>query len=144
VADYVESLLRRGLISKNIAARLAAASSGQGGFGDPNLQEQAGYYDISRGGEEYPGAMMPMSPPSFADRLAAYGAPPSKNVEDRSGEAESGYGHMLAMNNLVGSLVRHLFPSLRSLDMPMEPKYRQRQAGQLREQAGYYNINRGK
>lgn len=56
------------------------------GFGDPNLEEQAGLYDIPRGGEEYPGAMMPVSPLSFADRLQSFGARGAPNVENRSGE----------------------------------------------------------
>jgi len=61
-------------------------ASHDGGFGDPDLREQAGYYDIPRGGDEFPGAMMPVSPPSFADRLQSFGARGEPNVENRIGE----------------------------------------------------------
>jgi hypothetical protein len=79
---------------------------------------------------------------SFADRLAAYGAPPSENVEDRRNDPQSGYEHMLAFNNLSGAAYRHLFPWLRSLDMHLPQPKIPRQAGQLREQAGYYDISK--
>jgi hypothetical protein len=59
----------------------------QGGFGDhPDLQEQAGLYDIPHDGEERPGLMMPVSPPSFADRLAIFGDQDAPKIEDRRGE----------------------------------------------------------
>jgi len=58
-----------------------------GGYGDyPDLQEQAGLYDIPRGGEVYPGTLMPISPPSLSDRLWSFGARGAPNVESRIGE----------------------------------------------------------
>jgi hypothetical protein len=66
-----------------LGKRKAAADSG---FGDPNLQEQIGLYDILRGGQEYPGAMMPISPLSFADRLQSFGARGAPDIENREGE----------------------------------------------------------
>ncbi len=83
MADYLDSLVKRGVISASAAQRLTAQRADSGGFGDPNLQEQAGYYDIPRGGQEYPGAMMPVSPPSFADRLQSFGARGAPVTEDR-------------------------------------------------------------
>lgn len=88
---------------------------------------------------------MPITPPTFAERLAAFGSPPAENVEDRRNEPKSGYVSMQAFNALVRDLVRssygQVFPGVPSPDLPrLEPKYRQRQAGQLREQAGYYDI----
>jgi hypothetical protein len=86
VADYLDSLVKRGVISASAAQRLTAQRADSGGFGDPNVEEQAGRYDIPRGGEEYPGAMMPVSPPSFADRLQSFGARGNPNVENRVGQ----------------------------------------------------------
>lgn len=117
MATDVDSLIKRGLISQKAAEQLT-----------PTLADLLATYG---------------SPPSFSGRLAAYGAPPSDNVEDRRGDPKDPYVSMQAANNFVGAVARHLFPFLRDLDIPTpQPRLYPRQAGPLREQAGYYDIQR--
>jgi hypothetical protein len=117
VADHFDSLVKRGLISDKVAERMV-----------PTFADLMSTYG---------------SPPSFSGRLSVYGSPPSENVEDRRDDPKNGYISMQATNNLIGAIARHLFPYLQSMDISLpEPRFRQRQAGSLREEAGYYDVNR--
>lgn len=79
--------------------------------------------------------------PSFADRAALVGAPPSGNVEDRRGAPESGYEHMLAGNQLIHGLMRAIIGKEPFGDYPV--KYARRPTGgQLQKDAGSDDIGR--
>lgn len=84
---------------------------------------------------------------TFLERLYAYGAPASSNVEDRRGDPKNAYLAMLAGNQRIRELARSdyediIMRHLRDLDFPTLAPRPPRQSGQLPKDLGLYDIGR--